>query len=126
MTCPRCGGTRRFPRPDGEGRKHYETETGAKFYEAECDLCENQHDAIVQRIRESLPEFAERNDFKLPDNIMDNLSRWIVSAFPRGVARCTCTGKLPPRGGFGEDIACSCTGACSRWVRVYDGGVNDD
>jgi RecJ-like exonuclease len=38
--CPQCGATGRFPRPDGEGRQHYDTATGSRFYEAPCDRCD--------------------------------------------------------------------------------------
>jgi len=86
-------------------------------------MSRDYHDEVVQQIRRSLPEFAERNRIKLSEQVMDNLAMWVASAAPRGLAKVTCTGRLPqPSDG---SWACACTGACSKWVRVTQEAPDD-
>src|SRR6476619_5091612 len=75
---------------------------------------EDQRDLVVQRIRDSLPEFLERNKIKarLTEEAMDNLASWVANGFPPLVYRRPCQG-------YGvEGYACACPGFCSAYRSV--------
>lgn len=73
---------------------------------------------VVNRVRESLPEFAERNRVDLPEKIMDNLASWVTGTIPPFVYRQSCW--ADPTFVPEQPIACACTGQCGQWHRVTD------
>jgi len=79
----------------------------------------NHRDGVIARIRESLPEFCQRNGVVLSEKVLDNLAHWVSGVVPSGMARTDCTGNLPQCGAE-YSFACACTGMCQRWYEVGD------
>lgn len=79
---------------------------------------EGQREFVRASVRRRLPEFAERNGVVLSEEVMDNLSYWVLGTIPAGYARVTCSGRLPERDAPGW--ACACTGMCQAWLDVSE------
>jgi hypothetical protein len=69
---------------------------------------EDQREKVIEAIRTTLPEFAERNGIELSEKVMDNLAHWTAGVIPWLVYRRPCPANL-------EGLACACPGFCSAW-----------
>ena len=71
-----------------------------------------ERDTVVGRLRESLPEFAERNNLDLSDETIGKLAAWVASSMPPGLYRGDCPNRPDP---------CACPAQCMIWYRVPPG-----